>query len=68
LAVISGKRMNSGYLTGDFFMREISRAAPRHVILSRLPPERFSPAFPDFLEDHYRLIDRSGSIRYYLKN
>ena len=68
LAVISGKRLNSGNLTGDFFMRKIREAFPRHVILSRLPPERFSPAFPDFLIENYRLIYRSGPIRYYLRN
>jgi 4-amino-4-deoxy-L-arabinose transferase-like glycosyltransferase len=68
LAVISGKRLNSGYLPGDFFMRRISRASPRHVILYRLPPERFSPAFPDFLAENYRLIYRLGPIRYYLKD
>jgi hypothetical protein len=38
------------------------------VILYRLPAERFSPAFPDFLMDNYRLIYRSGPIRYYLKD
>jgi 4-amino-4-deoxy-L-arabinose transferase-like glycosyltransferase len=68
LAVISGKRLNSGYLPGDFFMRRIISASPRHVILYRLPAERFSPAFPDFLAENYRLIYRSGLIRYYLKD
>jgi 4-amino-4-deoxy-L-arabinose transferase-like glycosyltransferase len=68
LAVISGKRLNSGYLPGDFFMRRISKVSPRHVILYRLPAERFSPAFPDFLTENYRLVYRSGLIRYYLKD
>jgi hypothetical protein len=68
LAVISGKRLNSGYLPGDYFMRKISRKPPRHVILYRLPAERFSPAFPDYLMDNYKLIYRSGEIRYYLKD
>ncbi|MFI5363095.1 MAG: ArnT family glycosyltransferase [Elusimicrobiota bacterium] len=68
LAVISGKRLNSGYLPSDYFMGKISRALPEHVILYRLPPERFSPGFPDFLADHYRLVYRLGLIRYYLRN
>ena len=68
LAVISGKRLNSGYLPSDYFMSKISGEPPRHVILYRLPPERFSPAFPDFLLENYRLIYRSGPIRYYLRN
>ena len=68
LAVISGKRLNSGYLPNDYFMDQISGEPPRHVILYRLPPERFSPAFPDFLLENYRMIYRSGPIRYYLRN
>ena len=68
LAVISGKRLNSGYLPADYFMSRINEEPPRHVILYRLPPERFSPAFPDFILENYRLIYRSGPLRYYLRN
>ena len=64
LAVITMKRLETGNLTEAQVIDTVREWMPEQVLLGRF---KF-PSLNEFLEEHYRLIQKKGEIKLFLRN